>query len=113
MIEFTRGDTLAFKFKINYKNGESVKIEDIEDLVLTCRKFNFKESPILFDKSKDDFRFEKDYYHCVFMPEDTRELEYGKYNFDIQVTLKGGFIKTLKSEFTITEEDTIYTEKEV
>lgn len=108
MFDFIRGDTQPFKFKILKKNKETVTMSEIDTLILTCRKSNVKESPILFQKNKGHFEFDNEYYHCTFKAEDTRELEYGIYNFDIQVTLNNGYVKTLKGQFRITEEDTIY-----
>ena len=41
-------------------------------------------------------------------PEDTRSLKYGLYNFDIQATFTDGYVKSLKSSFQLTQEDTIF-----
>ena len=99
---------LHFKFKITKQGGENVDEKDIKTLTLTCRKYNSKSSTILFNKNKEDFIFKDNYWHSEFKPEDTRELDYGIYNFDIECTLTDGTVKTLKSQFEITEEDTIY-----
>ena len=107
-MKFIRGDTQPFKFKITDKDGKSISSENIKTLILTCRKYNLKSSAVLFDKNKEDFTFKDDYWHSEFKPEDTRELDYGIYNFDIECTLKDGTVKTLKSQFEITDEDTIY-----
>lgn len=107
-MNFVRGDTLPFKFSLTHSDGTVIEKSEISTLILTCRKFNKSEYPILFEKDISDFTFEDDYYHCVFNPEDTQELDYGTYNFDIEITLKSGYRKTLKSQFRITEEDTIH-----
>lgn len=107
-MNFVRGDTQPFKFKIIKQGGENVDEKDIKTLTLTCRKYNLKSSTILFNKNKEDFTFKDDYWHSEFKPEDTRELDYGCYNFDIECTLTDGTVKTLKSQFEITDEDTIY-----
>lgn len=107
-MKFIRGDSQPFKFKITKQDGSNVNENDIKSLRLTCRKYNSKSSEILFNKNKEDFTFREDYWHSEFKPEDTRELDYGIYNFDIECTLTDGTVKTLKSQFEITEEDTIY-----
>lgn len=107
-MKFIRGDTQPFKFRITKEDKSNVEEKDIKKLILTCRKYNLISSSILFDKSKSDFEFRDDYWHGEFKPEDTRQLNYGLYNFDIECTLTDGTVKTLKSQFEITEEDTIY-----
>ena len=107
-MKFIRGDTQPFKFKITKQGGENVDEKDIKTLTLTCRKYNLKSSTILFNKNKEDFTFKDDYWHGEFKPEDTRELNYGLYNFDIECTLTAATVKNLKSQLEITKEDTIY-----
>lgn len=107
-MEFVRGDTMPFQFKITNLNGDSINIEEIDTMILTCRKYNIKSSPILFQKHKEDFTFEEESYHATIEPKDTENLDYGTYNYDIEVTLKDGYRKTAKGSFTITEEDTIH-----
>ena len=109
-IEFIRGDTFPMKFQIVDSEGNPIPKTDLSSLYLTCRRKNLKESPILFQKTIDDFNYddEDEYYYIKIDPEDTRELEYGTYNFDIEATFKDGYVNTLKSSFKITEEDTIY-----
>lgn len=110
-MEFVRGDTCLFKFKITNTQGQTIKKEDIESLILTCRADSSSTLPILFQKNIDDFELKDDYYHCAFKPTDTQNLKYKKYYFDIEVTLKGGYRKTLFSSFTLTEECTIHEEE--
>jgi len=107
-MKFIRGDSQPFKFRIIDNEEKNISSETIEKLILTCRKYNLQSSPVIFDKNKEDFTFEENYWHSEFKPEDTRELDYGIYNFDIECTLKDGTVKTLKSQFEITDEDTIY-----
>lgn len=112
MLEFIRGDTCRFKFQIKYADDSIVKKDDIETLILTCRKYNSSKSPVLFSKNKDDFTYTDEFYYCTIEPEDTQELAYGTYNFDIKCTLTDGYRKTFKGSFTITEEDTIHESEE-
>lgn len=107
-LNFIRGDSCPLKFQIHDVEGNPVLKEDLIGLYLTCRKSNSKYSEIVFQKNINDFGFENDFYFINIEPQDTRELPYDTYNFDIEATFGDGEVQTLKSEFTITDEDTIY-----
>ena len=109
-LKFIRGDSCPLKFQIQDVEGNTVLKENLISLYLTCRKTNSKYSEKIFQKDINDFNYENDYYFINIEPEDTRELPYDTYNFDIQATFNDGEVQTLKSEFTITDEDTIYGE---
>lgn len=107
-LSFIRGDSCPLKFQINDVEKNPVLKENLISLYLTCRKFNNQYSKILFQKGISDFDYEDGYYFINIEPKDTRELPYDTYNFDIEATFNDGEVQTLKSEFTITDEDTIY-----
>lgn len=107
-LSFIRGDSCPLKFKINDVEEKTVLKSDLSSLNLTCRKANSKYSEIIFQKKIGDFNYENDYYFINIEPQDTQELPYDTYNFDIQATFSDGEVQTLKGEFTITDEDTIY-----
>ena len=48
------------------------------------------------------------YGHAIFKPEDTENLQYGFYCFDIEITLKNGYRKSRLYYFEITPESTIH-----
>ena len=58
----------------------------------------------------NDITFENGYINCTFLPQDTQNLPYGKYYFDIEITLKNGYRKSKLYNFTITEETNIHEE---
>lgn len=107
-LSFIRGDSCPLKFQIHDTEGASVLKENLISLYLTCRKSNSKYSEIVFQKKINDFNYENEYYFINIEPQDTQELPYDTYNFDIEATFNDGEVQTLKSEFTITDEDTIY-----
>lgn len=107
-LSFIRGDSCPLKFQIRDVEGKTVLKEDLNSLHLTCRKSNSKYSKVIFEKNINDFGYENEYYFINIEPQDTRELPYDTYNFDIQATFRDGEVQTLKSEFIITDEDTIY-----
>ena len=104
-ISFIRGDTFPFKVKIHSKT--TITKEDIDTLFVTCRKIASEVSPILFQKTLDDVEISDNYIHITFKPEDTENLEYEKYCFDVELTLKNGVRKTKFATFTLDNETTI------
>lgn len=109
-LTFIRGDSCPLKFQIRDIEKTSVLKEGLQSLFLTCRKSNNKNSEIIFQKDINDFNYEDEtgFYLVNIEPEDTRELPYDTYNFDIQATFSDGEVQTLKGEITLTDEDTIY-----
>lgn len=109
MIEFIRGDTLPFKTKISLSDGTAITTEDIQTLLITARSKTFKSSPIIFQKTLENVTIDAEgYLHAVIEPEDTQELPYGDYYFDIEITLNTGYKKSRLYQFKITEETSIY-----
>lgn len=109
MIEFVRGDTYPWKKDIHFIDGTPVPVNAIDTLFVTVRKKPQKQSPILFQKTLNDVTIdEQGYCHCVFNPEDTENLLYGPYYFDVEVTLKGGYRKSRLYQFNITKETSIH-----
>lgn len=108
-MEFVRGDSFPFKIKVTKNDGSILKKEEVDTIFVTCRQLPYKEMPILFQKNIDDVTIdEESYLHIMFDPENTEQLDYGKYYFDIEITLKNGYRKTKLDVFTITQETTIY-----
>lgn len=107
-LKFIRGDSCFLKFQILDVEESPVLKAELSSLFLTCRKLNNKNSEVIFQKDIDDFDYEDEYYFVTIEPQDTQELPYDTYNFDIQATFTDGEVQTLKGEFTITDEDTIY-----
>lgn len=110
-LEFVRGDSFEFGIPIEYDDKTPVKESEIDTLIFTCRKTNDKTSPILIEKEKEKFKFEDNTYWLTIEPEDTETLDYGVYNFDVEVTLTDGYRKTFKSNFELTYECTIHGDK--
>ena len=99
-IFLTRGDTFKAKITITYPNGavytpkegDSIRFalkEDVED----------KECLILRDIPIDTMLL-------VIYPEDTKELEFGSYVYDLQLTKANGDVDTFitASKFKLTAE---------
>lgn len=107
-INVVRGDTISLKFTLKTADGQDVNEQDIETLLITLKKGTDDISPTIFQKTLEDITFDDGYCHVVFEPEDTEDLEYGKYYFDIEVTLNNGYRKTALYTLTLTEETTLH-----
>lgn len=97
-----RGDTKGFEVEIS-NNGELVQVDKMYFTV----KDNDHTEDVIFQKSLENGIVVKDNkYYVVINPEDTDNLEYGRYVFDCEI-IKDGVKKTIaKSILYITEETT-------
>lgn len=99
-IKLTRGDTADLVVEIESDEG-SYTLASGDSLTMTCRKFASSEE-VIFQKqiiNSNSFRIE---------PEDTANVPFGKYVFDVQLSTVGGEIYTVISPktFEICEEVT-------
>lgn len=107
-FEFTRGDTKVFKFKLQDKNGEELKLESTDRIYLTAKK-SATSTEVVFQKTLGNGIELKDdgYYHVTINSDDTANLSYGTYGYDIEIKTATGIVKTLLiGSITLTEEFT-------
>ena len=114
-MELTRGDTLKLKFKRQDKNtGEIIKQK--ADKVYFTVKENYNLTNYVFQKSLSagtiTYSEEDNCYYFIINPEDTNELNYMDYVYDIEVIQNGEVRTVTKGILKITEEVT-YAENEV
>lgn len=71
-------------------------------------KNDYTSSNAIIQKTKEDFRIDEEgYFHFVILPEDTDNLNYGEYPYDIEVVIFGGKPITIKkSTLKVTKEVT-------
>lgn len=85
-INMPRGDLRPVRFQI-YEDVKDVSVVDFTQIYMTCKKTNNDETP-LFQKSLSAGSITKlgdgDYQFCI-EPEDTNDLKYGEYSFDIEI----------------------------
>ena len=98
-ISMTRGDTetLTIRCSVPFEDGDVVYMTVREDA----------ESPVQFQKVIEEFG-EQGEAVIVIDSEDTENMAFGDYLYDIQVTRMDGRVKTLvkPAKFTLTEEIT-------
>lgn len=109
--EFPRGDTYRLrKFRITDKNKNLISLTDAEQLYFTV-KTDTNSNKVLFQKRKNEGieLGEDGYYHITIESEDTNNLDYGTYVYDIQLksTNPKTLVKTLfDGTITLTDEVT-------
>ena len=106
-LEFPRGDTCPLTFVLNDAEG-NVLIPTLGDELYFTVKKSYTARDVVFQKkyTTGDLELNDGLIKFAIKHEDTANLSYGSYVFDIQ--FKGGdFVKTLvKGTITLTEEAT-------
>lgn len=106
-IELIRGDTFMFKFQRKNLSNDVIKTKS-QKMWFTVKK-NYKTTEKLIEKTLKDntIIFDKDsYYHIRLNHEDTTNLKYKDYVYDIQVE-NDGYVQTIgMGTITITNEVT-------
>jgi len=111
-LEFTRGDTKNFQFKLEDINGQAIVLGNGDALYLTVKK-NYNTTTALFQKTiGNGIVYIDGFYKVTINSTDTNNLSYGGYVFDIQV-ISNEIVKTiLLGTITLTPEVT-FTSNEV
>lgn len=110
--EFKRGDTKVLdKFRLLNADGEVLKLGTNDTLYFTVKKDANSKNVLIQKTTKDSgISLEDDgYYHIILDPEDTNDLDYGDYQYDIELKSIGSrtFVRTLvEGVITLTEEIT-------
>ena len=88
-LEFPRGDTKVFKFKLTDKNGEELTLTSADKIYMTVKK-DVNSNTVIFQKRIGNGIELKDdgYYYVRINPDDTNELSYGQYG-DLGTFLNG------------------------
>ena len=111
-LEFTRGDTQFIRFKLKDGQGNEINLKDEGVLYFTVKK-NIHSSKVLIQKKYPaNISYKDGYYGFTLNAEDTEKLQYGTYQYDIELKL-GYYTKTLGlGTITLTDEIT-FKEDEV
>ena len=103
-ISMPRGDLRKVKFCV--KSGDSF-VTDFTEIFFTVKDSTRKDA-FIFQKTYtngDIVKGEDNYYHIEIEPEDTDEMIYGTYKFDIEVVGEG-IKQTTIGNLTLTDEVT-------
>ncbi len=115
-IAMPRGDIRDFPFVVKQKiNGEMVLYTgDFDDIYFTV-KTNFTEKEYVFQKRLSNGSIVKDQdsvYHVVIEPQDTNNLTFGKYVYDIEL-INGSTVKQTTTGKLLLNYESTYAINEV
>lgn len=113
VMELIRGDTKTFTFRRVSRDTKEPILTKATKVYFTVKR-NATDKQPLFQKTIDDMTFDEDgYYHFTILPEDTNDLSFGQYVYDIEVIVgdNGEYKQTIsprspKNVFEILEEVT-------
>ena len=101
-ITLTRGDTFKAQISITDKDGNPYEIQVGDSVRFAMKKhYTDPDSEVLINK-----QIPTDTLVLVLEPSDTKDLPFGDYVYDIQLTTASGDIDTFitKATLTLTEE---------
>ena len=101
-ITLTRGDTLKAQVHITDKEGNPYEIQEGDKVRFAMKKtYNDADEDVLIVKD-----IPTDTLILTLDPEDTKNLPFGSYVYDIQLTSAAGEVDTFitKASLTLTEE---------
>lgn len=100
-ISLTRGDSAKIELFLTYKNGDTYEPREGDSIRFAVKKsFNDLVPPLLIINIPTDTLL----LHIT--PEQSKQLAYGSYKYDIQMTTADGDVDTFidKATFIVTEE---------
>ena len=110
-MRIIRGDSKTFTFQRKNKNGEVIA-EKPDKIYLTIKQNEFERKALIQKTFDNGIRFEEDTYYVEFKSEDTDNLNFGEYVYDIEI-INGDIVKTIKKDTFIVESEVTYKENEV
>lgn len=101
-ITLTRGDTLKFKLNLTDDNGDEYTRESGDTVKFGVKADYGATTPFLIEKTINSNQA----LVVHITPNDTKNLEYGTYVWDCQITFADGSVNTFitKGKFKVTEE---------
>lgn len=103
-MNITRGDTAVYSFTRKDANGNPITIQ--ADKIYFTVKTNYYIDEFVLQKTIEDMTFDAGKYTFTIEPEDTENLNYGNYVYDIEV-ITDDYKQTISiGTFTITDEVT-------
>lgn len=106
-IEFTRGDTCPIQFELLDEEKNVVDIDQDAEIYFTVKQ-SYSSTNAIFQKKYSNNEIEQENGICslIILPEDTRNLNYGSYVYDICIK-SGNYVHTLAiGQLSLTNEAT-------
>ena len=103
-ISMPRGDMRAERFTLKLHDSPYL---DLDEIYFTVKKTVNNKTP-LFQKrlSNGTIEVDGDSFRFIILPEDTDNLEYGHYVFDIELVKEGSIKQTFVGSLDLTSEVT-------
>lgn len=97
-IVLTRGDSAVLKLTVVDGEGQLYKIADNDTVIFTIKKYTTDKDVVLKKTLTDG--------QIIINPQDTENLEYGQYVYDVELTQGSGFVATVipPTRFVVAEE---------
>ena len=105
MITMTRGDTLPLKFTRLDPSSHTI-MDAPNAMFFTVKRSWDDKTPVIQKSLADMTEDDGGTWHFVIDANDTENLSYGTYVFDIEVTVSGCVTTICKDELKITREAT-------
>lgn len=110
-IEFVRGDTQFFRFQVKDGEENPIELKTGDNLYFTVKQNANSEEVLIQKKYPENITYSEGYFNFVLNSEDTSDLAYGTYNYDIELK-SGDYVKTLgQGTITLTEEITFRSDE--
>ena len=109
-LNVVRGEQYPIIMDLLDNDGNKIEQSEISEITMTCRKLPEETSEILFQKklSNDEITYDSEEQAFVIelLEEDTKDLEYGSYGYDIKVE-SGDVIEKFVGSLIVKEEYTM------
>lgn len=105
-FEMVKGDTMAFGVEIEFDESPQA----LEEVYFSCKSINDEKT--LFKKALNDgislvkTEGNKMYYRVRIAPQDTKNLEIGRYHYDLEIRTNGDVYTILRGILNIVKEIT-------
>ncbi len=95
-MEILRGNYKIFKFQRKTKSRETIK-ELPDKMYFTVKESTYKKDAIFQKKLNEGITYSEDdnYYRVEILQDDTENMAYGTYEYDIKIIYDGNKPKTL------------------
>ena len=110
-MRINRGDNKTFTFQRKDADGEVIA-EKPNKMYLTIKQNEYEKQALIQKTFDNGIRFENNTYYVDFVPEDTDDLSFGEYVYDIEI-INGDIVKTIKKDTFIIESEVTHKENEV
>lgn len=105
-LEFTRGDTQFLRFQLKDGEGNLMELTESDNLYFTVKQNQNSSNVLIQKKYPESIQYEEGYFIFTLSSEDTSNLAYGTYQYDIELK-SGDYVKTLGfGTITLTDEIT-------